>query len=138
MIRRLRRIPLTLDDGDLDGVAQSVVPKVRYIVIDQFEMAGGATTLKQFHQTLRGAEIRPQVFPEPIDRGLTRVAHTVGAVDLILIAAARDQWQTPEISKLIGRVSHVGTIVLHRDGEVWKTLAPIETGTGETKIRRAA
>ena len=43
---------------------------------------GGEVTLKQFHQTLRAQNIRPQLFPETIDRGLMRVAHTIGTVDL--------------------------------------------------------
>ncbi|TWU56032.1 hypothetical protein [Rubripirellula reticaptiva] len=123
-----------IDAGDAaDDAVAAAVPSVRYIVIDQFEMAGGATTLKQFHQTLRGADIRPQVYPEPIDRGLIRVAHTIGAVDLILFAAPADQWDKPEIAKLIGRVSHADTKVLVRDGDAWKSPT-----TSETPVRRAA
>ncbi|MGB7328423.1 MAG: hypothetical protein WBD31_26335 [Rubripirellula sp.] len=129
----------TVKIADIDAVdaaaetAPAAVPSVRYIVIDQFEMAGGATTLKQFHQNLRGADIRAQVYPEPIDRGLIRVAHTIGAVDLILFAAPTDQWDKPETAKLIERVSHADTKVLVRDGDAWKSPA-----TTETPVRRAA
>ncbi|TWU58934.1 hypothetical protein Poly51_17140 [Rubripirellula tenax] len=116
-----------------EGESVEAVPTVRYIVIDQFEMAGGETTLKQFHQTLRGASIRPQVYPEPIDRGLVRVAHTIGAVDLILVATAAEQWQDEAMLKLISRVSHSETTLLYRDGDTWKAYS-----TGAAQGRRAA
>ncbi len=94
-------------------------PPVRYLAIDQFEMVGGEVTLKAFHQRLRSAGIRGQVFPEPIDRGLVRVANTVGAVDLIVIAAAPEDWQTPETLSLLARVAHPNTVVLYQDDESW-------------------
>ena len=92
---------------------------VRYVAIDQFEMAGGDTTLKAFHQKLRTNGIRPQVFPEPIDRGLVRVGNTVGTVDLVIIAAESSGWQTPEILSLLARVLHDQTVVLYREEESW-------------------
>ena len=92
---------------------------VRYVAIDQFEMAGGETTLKAFHRKMRTNDIRPQVFPEPIDRGLVRVANTVGAVDLVIIAAEPANWQTPETLSLLARVLHDQTTVLYCDEESW-------------------
>ncbi|KAA1260818.1 hypothetical protein LF1_33600 [Rubripirellula obstinata] len=117
--------------------------KIRYAVIDQFEMGGGEHTLMQFHQTLRGAGIRPQVFPEVIDRGLTRVAHTIGSIDLILFSADAgsgspgDSWATPEIKTLLSRVTHDHSLILFQKDDVWEKLALSELGS-EPVYRRAA
>lgn len=105
----------------------------RYIAIDQFEMSGGPVTLKQFHQTLRSSGFRPQVFPETMERGLIRVAHTIGTVDLVLIACPPETWQTPQIQALLSRVTHQETLVLYREEEeTWKKFAT------QTAQRRAA
>lgn len=124
-------VPPTPTDAD---VAVVPPPAIRYIVVDQFEMAGGTTTLKQFHKTLREAEVRTIVYPEPIDRALTRVAHTIGTVDLVLITAPADQWQTPAIEALIKRITHASTNVLYREGSDWRAW---QTGS-TTSVRRAA
>lgn len=108
--------------------------KVRYVAIDQFEMAGGDVTLKAFHKTLRREGIRPQVYPEPINRGLVRVANTIGPVDLVIIAAEQTQWQTPETMSLLARVSHSETVVLFQDEESWERFEP----PVQSEIRRAA
>lgn len=107
---------------------------VRYVAIDQFEMVGGKTTLKAFHQKLRTNDIRPQVFPEPIDRGLVRVANTVGCVDLVIIAAEPAVWQTPETLSLLARVLHDQTTVLYRDEDSWDRYERTTAGS----YRRAA
>ena len=97
---------------------------VRYVAIDQFEMAGGPITLKQFHQALRSRGFRAQLFPETMERGLSRVAHTIGSVDLVLIGAPREAWQTPQILTLLSRVTHQDSLVLFRDEEdTWKKFA---------------
>ncbi len=127
-----KNLPATALDSTESAKTQAASP-IRYIVIDQFEMGGGTTTLKQFHQTLRGAAIRPQVFPEPIERGLTRVAHTIGAVDLILISTPTDQWQTTSVLGLIARVSRADTKLIYRNGDTWQAHAP-----SGTTVRRAA
>lgn len=108
--------------------------KPRYIAIDQFEMADGEVTLKEFHQTLRAHEIRPQVFPQDIENGLTRVAHTVGATDLIIIGADPSVWQTPIIGAKLARISHNGTVILYLSAEGWKK----HTLAEPAEIRRAA
>jgi hypothetical protein len=98
--------------------------QVRYVAIDQFEMSGGEVTLKAFHKTMRSEGIRPHVFPEPINRGLLRVANTIGPVDLVIIAAGADQWQTPETLSLLARVTHGETVVLFQDEESWERFEP--------------
>ncbi len=112
----------------------AVQPPLRYVAIDQFEMVGGETSLKAFHQALRNEGIRPQVFPESINRGLIRVANTIGTVDLVVVAAKPMEWQTPETLSLLTRVLHEQTVVLYQDEEAWERYAAIATNT----IRRAA
>jgi hypothetical protein len=95
-------------------------PEVRYAAIDQFEMDGGPLTLKRFHQALRTAELRrAQIFPETIERGLLRVATTIGPVDLVLIAAPPDRWQTPAVLAMLARVAHSKTVVLYEEANSW-------------------
>ncbi len=104
------------------------------MAIDQFEMAGGEVTLKAFHKSMRSEGIRPHVFPEPINRGLVSVANTIGPVDLVIIAASQDQWQTPETHSLLARVTHSDTVVLFQDEESWERFEQ----TTPSQIRRAA
>lgn len=111
--------PLAEAVGDAE-VASPTAPAIRYIAVDQFEMAGSETTLKQFHKTLRESEVRATVYPEPIDRALMRVAHTIGAVDLVLIAIATEQWQTPANETLLKRICHASTVVLYDEGSDWQ------------------
>ena len=121
-------LEISVEDGSRALAVLQAVQKrnenARYIAIDQFEMAGGPVTLKQFHQTLRASGFRPQVFPETMERGLIRVAHTIGTVDLVLIAAAPVTWQTPQLLALLSRVTHQETLVLYREEEeTWKKFA---------------
>tara|TARA_R110002049_G_scaffold4601_5_gene32276 strand:- start:392217 stop:392978 length:762 start_codon:yes stop_codon:yes gene_type:complete len=94
---------------------------IRYTAIDQFELAGGEISLMQFHRDLRQHGIRPQIFPSDIISGVTRVAYTLGAVDLILIAenAASDSPTPAQWEKLLSRVAHPGTLVLRQTGDAW-------------------
>ena len=111
-------------------------PGIRYAAIDQFELAGGPLTLKGFHQALRTAELRrAQIFPETIERGLLRVATTIGPVDLVLIAAPPDRWQTPAVRALIARVTHANTVVFFEEGDTWNRYEP---PTPLAQSRRAA
>lgn len=93
--------------------------KARYFAIDQFEMAGGDVTLKAFHQTLRGADIRPQVLPQPIAQGLMRMAHTHGKVDLVVIGVPQSEWQTPAIEAALARVTGPETAIFFSEGDSW-------------------
>jgi hypothetical protein len=106
---------------------------VRYFAIDQFEMAEGGVSLKQFHQALRAKGIRPNLLPGSIDRGLMRIACTVGTVDLVLISDPPGVWQTPKTLRLLERVSHAETVLLYREGEAWQRSQP-----AQTELRRAA
>lgn len=121
-------LEISVDDGSRALAVLETIKKnnknVRYLAIDQFEMAGGAVTLKQFHQALRAKEFSPQLIPETVERGLIRVSHTIGTVDLVLIAAPQETWQSPQFLPLLSRVTHQGTMVLYRDEqETWKKLS---------------
>jgi hypothetical protein len=117
-------LEISVDDGSraiaILEALQASQQSARYSAIDTFEMGGGRLTLKQFHQRLRAQGIRPQLFPATIDLGLMRVAQTIGPVDLIVIGAAIEHWQTVNTLPLLPRVSHNKTLILYRDGEQWK------------------
>ncbi len=91
---------------------------IRYYAVDEFEMAGGVN-LKQFHQTLRNHNIHPQLFPGPVDRGLMKIAHTIGSVDLILMANTSVIDNNPAVAGMLSRISHEGTSVLVARNETW-------------------
>lgn len=127
-------LEISVEDGSRALAVLETIEKtnknVRYLAIDQFEMTGGPVTLKQFHQTLRSKGFRPQLFPETMERGLIRVAHTIGAVDLVLVAAPPETWQTLQVLPLLSRVIHQGSLVLYRDDEAawqkYQTPAPLQ------------
>ena len=91
---------------------------IRYIGIDEFEMAGGVN-LKEFHQTLRNQGIHPKLFPGSVDRALMKIAHTIGAIDLILVTDASVIDENPAIAGLLARISHQETVVLVSRSETW-------------------
>jgi formylglycine-generating enzyme required for sulfatase activity len=88
---------------------------IRYIAIDQFELADGPITLKQFNQQIRAVGVKPSLIPLPIEQGLARVAHTFGAVDLVLLADP----ETGGIDHWLARVSGPQSLVLQFDGQTW-------------------
>ncbi len=106
---------------------------IRYYAVDEFEMAGGVN-LKQFHQTLRNHNLHPQLFPGPVDRGLTKIAHTIGSVDLILVANASAIDNNPAVTGMLARISHEGTGVLVSRNDTWSLM---EVSIGNDS-RRAA
>jgi len=116
-------LEISVDDGSRAvAVVQALArtqSDISYFAIDPFETAPGGISVKQFHQTLRAENIRPKLFPGSIERGLVQVAYTVGAVDLVLISAEPQDWQTPTVARLLARVSHPGTVVLSRQGDIW-------------------
>lgn len=104
-----------------------------YIGIDEFEMAG-TVTLKQVHQTMRAQGIRPQLFPGTAERGVMRVAHTIGTVDLILIAEGPRDAQSQAAFGLMNRICHENTVVLMQQDETWSRVSTPQ----RSETRRAA
>jgi hypothetical protein len=109
----------------------------RYFGMDQFELAGGEVSLREFHRTLRGAGIRPQLFPEPPERGLVRFLHTIGTVDLVLIADPAEVVEKAAVGQLLNRISHANTTILLLQDDQWVPLAR-EMGRDAGVVRRAA
>ena len=103
--------------------------EILYAAIDLFEMGGGGnTTLKDFHQTLRGSAAKAKVFPGEVEPNLPRVAHTIGPVDLILISAEAPEFSHP----LLAKVTHETTVVLAQHNDSWHEVTHNDAG------RRAA
>ena len=134
------RVTTVLEVGVGDGsrtvaISQALAKNnasVRHLAIDSFEL-DGHIRLVAFHQKLRAEGIHPQVFPGQITEGLAQVAHTVGAIDLILIDAPAEAWQTPAAIGLLARLSHGSTVVLYAEEEAWNRY-PVTESLG----RRAA
>lgn len=131
-------LEISVGDGSRAVAVVSTLAKqgepIRYYGIDQFELVGGAVTLKDFHRTMRSAGIRPQILPEPVDRGLTRFLHTVGSVDLVLLSDPEGLADDGRVRQLLGRVSHSETTILQRHGDNWEKLPGLVT----SPVRRAA
>ena len=107
--------------------------EISYIGVDEFELAG-AISLKQFHQTLRMQGIRPQLLPGTPERGIMRVAHTLGTVDLIMVAEGSREVNQEAATSLMHRICHQETVVLMEKNDVWSRVATPES----IKLRRAA
>ena len=121
---------------------QSLSPdaEIRYVAVDEFEMADGPIKMKDFHQRLRSLNVHPQIFPEPVARGMIRVAHTVGAVDLVLIGIDQNHWQGTDCQSLLAKVTHTeSTILMLVDGQ-WAAAEKVSSVIPATdrSIRRAA
>lgn len=105
----------------LASVAQSGVEPSTFkaIVVDEFEMAGGDVTMRDYHRQLAGLPIRPVIFPESVARGLVNIAHRFGPVDMILIDASVEEKHAEGLAKYLGKVSHGTTTVLSNTSGKW-------------------
>lgn len=119
----------------LAAVAQSGVEPGAFkaIVVDEFEMAGGEVTMRDYHRQLAGLTIRPVIFPESVARGLVNIAHRFGAVDMILIDTSVEETHAEGLAKYLGKVSHCTTAVLSNASGKWT----IRQGS-DNLVRRAA
>jgi hypothetical protein len=97
-----------------------------YIAIDEFEMAGGPLTLREFHKQLREYPAKAHLVPMPIDSGLDRVVRTYGQVDLIIWSA--DLSPTAKQLDAIARLSKPTTLLYLQDENgrwIEKTSVPL-------------
>ena len=137
-------LEISVGDGSRAVAVVSALAKanpgspIRYSAIDQFELSGGSISLMQFHRDLRQHGIRPQIFPGDVKSGLIRVAHTIGAVDLVLISSDGTQIGDFEVPPphLLSRVSHPESLILRRSEDTWTRFDNIQTT--QQVIRRAA
>ena len=86
----------------LDQIQRMREERIAEMERSELSAASGLTD-KDILDELRGAGIRPQVFPEPTDRALLRFAHTLGHVDLILVSATAGELSLATLA----RVSHL-------------------------------
>ena len=82
-----------------------------YAVIDMFE-AAGHLSLKQFHSQMVAQAIKPLPVPGTLATGLPRVAHTIGAVDLLILDQAPSTIDDPSARVFLPRVIHPNSIIL--------------------------
>ncbi|MCH1494181.1 MAG: hypothetical protein L7U72_03040 [Rubripirellula sp.] len=105
---------------------------VRYFAIDQFELADGELSLREFHQMLRNAGIRPQIFPEPVAAGLTRFLHTIGSADVVLLNQPIPEVDIQQVNSLLRRISNDRTSILSlNDGKQW---VPMSIGLDSDRL----
>jgi hypothetical protein len=99
----------------LEAIVCDNVPTPKYVAIDDFDLAGGGTTVLQFHQRVRRVGGKAVPIPGAIDEGLRQLSRTIGTVDLVLVDEAKPQWKSEETRRLLERVTHPGSLVLCRD-----------------------
>jgi hypothetical protein len=81
----------------------------RYVAVDRFESQPGGMPLKSAHRILTGLGTKPLLIPDSSLAAMPRVAHTIGAVDLLICPRG---WQELTSSPFLNRVVHERTIVL--------------------------
>ena len=75
-------LEISVDDGTralavLEVLQKKCLQPVRYAAIDEFELGGSASRLRDFYCLLREHDIRPHLFPEKVDNGLRSVANNL-------------------------------------------------------------
>jgi len=109
------------------------VDSVHYFGIDQFELADGALSLREFHQKMRAAGIHPQIFPESVESGLVKFLHRIGKADLVLLSDAETALDKPRVVQLLHRLSTPTTTILCQSEDGWSPFSGVTTAQ-----RRAA
>lgn len=93
----------------------------KYLVIDPFETASdpesAPLTLRQFHRMTAKSPVRPQVFPQPFEAALSRIAHTIGGVDLILMGDPPGRLDRNAATAALLKVAHQTTTLIDLGGE---------------------
>ncbi len=100
----------------------------RYAVIDPFEMGGSdRVTLKGCHSLLSKLGAKP--FPVPMTgnlaTALTRVAHTIGSVDLLVADCPPEQLNEAMVRAIMPRIIHADSLVMGR-ADASENLVPID------------
>lgn len=100
----------------LDWLARGTGTPKRYAAIDMFE-AGGGMALKEFHAMINAAGCKAMPVPGTLASGLPRIAHTIGAVDLLILGQDVDQLQDPAFASFLPRIVHDKTVVVATDAQ---------------------
>lgn len=94
---------------------QGSVGTIRYAAVDPFETGGaGHIGLKNFHSRLGrlGAKPLPVPLAGSLAASLTRVAHTIGAVDLLILDGSAADFDVPAVRMILPRLVHPESIVM--------------------------
>ncbi|MEM6979339.1 MAG: hypothetical protein AAF539_06685 [Planctomycetota bacterium] len=122
--------------GLIDAFSQRLgdhIDDLRYTVIDQFEMRGGAVTLRAFHASMAGLKNRPIIVPQSPAQGMMDVAHRVGVMDVILVDADLSVIQQDQIELLLNKLMHPSTQLMKFDGERWMKTTASELAVVDTR-----
>lgn len=120
----IRVLELGIGDGKRSEAVLSTLLTTRaghdlqYFAVDLFEMGEGEVTLKDFNRTLRNLNVKPQLFPMPVDVALNRIANTFGQVDLVI--DGQGFHKSESAAKLISRVAGVRTVLVAATDGVWR------------------
>lgn len=90
---------------------------IRYAAVDPFEAGGaGHLGLKEFHSRLGRLGARPLPVPlaGSLAVSLTRVAHTIGAVDLLILDCSGAELNDPAVLHILPRLVREDSVVLTR------------------------
>lgn len=120
---------------------QGTTGTIRYAAIDPFETGGaGHIGLKDFHSRLGRLGTKP--LPVPIAgslaASLTRVAHTIGAVDLLILDGSEADYRGPAVEAILPRLVHAETIVMAMDDQSRRLQLCPASRYAEPTARRAA
>ncbi|WP_164102210.1 hypothetical protein [Candidatus Laterigemmans baculatus] len=91
---------------------------IRYAAVDPFEAGGaGHLGLKEFHSRLGRLGARPLPVPlaGSLAMALTRVAHTIGAVDLLVLDGSEAELNDPAVLHVLSRLVREDSLVLTRN-----------------------
>ena len=123
----------------LQAIVCDSVPTPKYIAIDLFDLGNGRLTLMEFHQRIRRVGGNPVAIPADLSSGLRQLSQTHGTVDLVLLDGSEIDLTSLEFRRLLARVTHSESLVLHRDERgSWHSVpaavaATKRTGAAETK-----
>lgn len=124
----------------LQAIVCDSVPTPKYIAIDLFDLGSGSLTLREFHQRIRRVGGNPVAIPADLHGGLRQLSQTHGTVDLVLLDGDGIDLTSLEFRRLLARVTHDDSLVLHRDERGnWQRVpaaaATIKrTGAAESKV----
>ncbi len=117
----------------LQAIVCDSVPTPKYIAIDLFDLGSGRLTLMEFHQRIRRVGGNPVAIPADLHGGLRQLSQTHGTVDLVLLECAGVDLNGLEFRRLLARVTHSDSLVLHRDERGnWQSVQPSTVATLRT------
>lgn len=100
----------------VDWLQRQADGEIRYAAIDMFE-AGEGPALKSFHAQMGSVGAKPLPIPGTLASGLPRVAHTLGAVDLVLFSFDIPELTGVVTQNFLPRIIESKSVVLLTDDE---------------------